>query len=89
MLHHIVDPRNGEPVPDVAGVTVIATAGVDSDVYSTAVFVGGTAVIVRLLETHPGTRVLRIRGAGAQDRRTESFAWKWLEAPAAPRPVRD
>jgi len=89
VLHHIVDPRNGEPVPDVAGVTVIATAGVDSDVYSTAVFVGGTAVIVRLLETHPGTRVLRIRGAGAQDRRTESFAWKWLEAPAAPRPVRD
>ncbi len=37
---HILDPRTGRPVQGVAGVSIVAPTGTESDAMSTAVFVG-------------------------------------------------
>lgn len=49
---HIVDPRTGYPVEEIAGTSVIAKQGITSDIYSTAVFVEGKSMASRFVETH-------------------------------------
>lgn len=55
---HIMDARTGVPVAGVAAVTVVTPRGIDSDVYSTAIFVAGESLARRFVATHRGSRVL-------------------------------
>ena len=50
--HHIVDPRNGEPVDAVASVTVIAPTAILADALGTAAFVLGAREGIALLDRH-------------------------------------
>jgi thiamine biosynthesis lipoprotein len=66
-IGHILDPRSGRPVEGVAGVTVVTARGADSDVFSTAIFAGGDALVAALRSRAPDTRIARVvrdRGAG-------------------------
>ncbi len=81
-LGHIIDPRTGEPAIGCAGVSVMTPLGVDSDVFSTTVFVGGAALAARLAETVPGTGILIVTGDPKSGPRLAEFgAWRWQDAP--------
>lgn len=67
-IGHIVDPRTGRPVSGPSGVTAVTPRGVDSDVFSTAVFVAGADLARRLVETVPGTGFALIAGTPAEPR---------------------
>lgn len=68
---HIVDPRTGQPVDTFASVTILTPKGVNSDIYSTAVFVGGETLARKLTETDPATGILVVReGNGQPDLQT-------------------
>lgn len=76
-VSHIVDPRTGRPVANVASVTVVTPAGVDSDVFSTAIFVGGDNVVETLCSTRQRTSVLRVEldDMGAAVFRKTGWSW--------------
>jgi thiamine biosynthesis lipoprotein len=78
-VHHIVDPRTGYPVPDVAGVTVITPLGIDSDVYSTAVFVAGEATVRKLRASRRRTSVLLVRLSAEGKPEVSRYGWAWEE----------
>lgn len=61
-IGHIIDPRTGHPVKGPAGVTAITTSGRNSDVFSTAVFVGGAPMAQRLCNAVPDTGFVLISG---------------------------
>ena len=61
---HIMDPRTGRPGDFIAGVTAVTPRGVDSDVFSTAVFVGGKPLAERLCKAVPGTAFLIVGAKG-------------------------
>ena len=61
-IGHIIDPRTGRPVTGPAGVTAITPRGVDSDVFSTAVFVRGKPLAEKLCRRHPRTGFVLISG---------------------------
>jgi thiamine biosynthesis lipoprotein len=60
-IQHIVDPRTGQPVASFAGVTIITPRPVNSDVYSTAVFVAGKPLAKKLVAQDPNTGVVLVR----------------------------
>jgi thiamine biosynthesis lipoprotein len=60
-IQHIVDPRTGQPVATFAGVTVITPRPVNSDIYSTAVFVAGEKLARKLTEQDPDTGIVLVR----------------------------
>ena len=62
-IQHIVDPRSGQPVSRFAGVTVITPRPIDSDIYSTAVFVAGEEFARKLAERDPNTGIVLVRGS--------------------------
>jgi len=80
---HIVDPRSGRPVADVAAVTVVTPRGVDSDVFSTAIFVAGDPMIRALKTLHPESRVLRITAPASGPARVQGADWVWHRPPPA------
>jgi len=47
---HIIDPRSGNPVSGMAGVTVISPSATEADAMSTALFVAGPAGSTAMLE---------------------------------------
>jgi thiamine biosynthesis lipoprotein len=55
-IQHIV-----EPVATFAGVTVITPRPVNSDIYSTAVFVAGEKLARKLVEEDPNTGIVLVR----------------------------
>ncbi len=57
-IGHIMDPKNGRPGEFHASVTAVTPRGIDSDVYSTAVFVRGEPLARKLAELYPGTSFL-------------------------------
>lgn len=57
---HILDPRSGQPVEGMAGVTVIASTAMEADALSTALFVLGPEEGRGLLARHPGCAALFI-----------------------------
>jgi len=70
-IQHIVDPRTGQPVSRFAGVTIITPRPVDSDIYSTAVFVAGDALAKKLTTRDPDTGIIIVReGAKGPDMQT-------------------
>jgi len=61
-IGHIVDPRTGRPVSGPSGVTAVTPRGVDSDVFSTAVYVAGPDLARRLVKAVPGTGFALVMG---------------------------
>lgn len=61
-IGHIVEPRTGYPVSGPAGVTAVTPRGVDSDVFSTAVFVAGRGLAESLAKSVPGTGFVLVFG---------------------------
>ena len=57
-IGHIMDPKTGRPGEFHASVTAITPRGVDSDIFSTAVFVRGEPLAHKLADRHPGTSFL-------------------------------
>ncbi|MFA4943575.1 MAG: FAD:protein FMN transferase [Lentisphaeria bacterium] len=76
-IGHIMDPRTGRPAAGRLAVTVITRRGLDSDVYSTAIFVAGPAVAARLRARDPECRLLLCR----PDASPAGFRADWLPAP--------
>ncbi|MBQ4479206.1 MAG: FAD:protein FMN transferase [Victivallales bacterium] len=54
-IGHIMDPRTGNPVMTMEQVTAITTSGVYSDIFSTAVFIGGLPLAECLAGKIPDT----------------------------------
>ncbi|MBU0719588.1 MAG: FAD:protein FMN transferase, partial [Planctomycetes bacterium] len=79
IVHHIIDPRTGYPVPDVASVTVITPAGVDSDVFSTAVFVAGETLVRKLRASRRRTSVLIVKLNHQGKSEVTRYGWVWQE----------
>jgi thiamine biosynthesis lipoprotein len=69
---HIVDPRTGQPVHDVIGVTVVAPAGADAGALATAFCVLTPDESEALAATVPGAEFLIVLADG---RRIESAGW--------------
>ncbi len=66
---HILDPRNGQPVPAWGSVTVVARDALAADALSTALFVLGPVAALRWAEVHPEFGVLVLESqAGHQVR---------------------
>jgi len=63
-LHHIVDPRTGEPVRDVAATWVIAGSAMVADGLATALFFTSPAQ-TRTLAAAFGADWLRVRSDGS------------------------
>ena len=57
-IGHIMDPKTGRPGEFHASVTAVTPRGIDSDVFSTAVFVRGEPLARKLAEKHSGTSFL-------------------------------
>ena len=57
-IGHIMDPQTGRPGEFHASVTAITPRGVDSDIFSTAVFVRGEPLARKLADKHPDTSFL-------------------------------
>ncbi len=60
-IPHIIDPRSGQPVSSFASVTVITPSMTDSDIYSTAAFVGGIPLIEALRKHSPESSVIVVK----------------------------
>jgi len=67
-IGHIIDPRTGRPVSGPSGVTAVTPRGVDSDVFSTAVYVAGADLARRLVSEVPGTGFALVMGTPAEPR---------------------
>ncbi len=50
---HIVDPRTGLPIENRGSVSVVTAGGVESDIFSTAIFVGGEVMAKKLVGKNP------------------------------------
>lgn len=61
---HIIDPRSGQPVADVQGVSVIAPTALASDALSTALFVLGVQKGLSLVKNLPGFEAMIIDQGG-------------------------
>ena len=79
LVHHIVDPRTGQPVRDVASVTVITPCGADSDIFSTAVFVDGPALARTLKDATRRTSILRVELDERGEAHVDSYGWVWQD----------
>ncbi|HOG49543.1 MAG TPA: FAD:protein FMN transferase [Lentisphaeria bacterium] len=64
---HLMDPRTGRPGDFWAGVTVRTPLGLHSDVFSTAVFIGGTNLAQKLAKRYPRTGFLLLRDSPDQE----------------------
>ncbi len=56
-ITHIMDPATGRPVAGRVAVTVVTPRGVDSDIYSTALFVAGAPLAERFCAADPRREV--------------------------------
>jgi thiamine biosynthesis lipoprotein len=62
---HILDPISGQPAQSaVSSATAVTECGTDSDVFSTAVFIGGKAMAERLVQNTPGTAFVILTAPG-------------------------
>ena len=61
---HIIDPRSGQPVEAVRGISVIAPTAMASDALSTALFVLGTQTGLALVKNLPETEVMIVDQGG-------------------------
>ena len=78
-LGHVIDPRNGRPVPAWGSVTVVAADPVTADVLSTALFVMGPEA-AEAWSRDLDVGVLLLSGSGAQQTVFRNAALKSMEA---------
>jgi FAD:protein FMN transferase len=71
--HHIIDPGTGYPARGFISVSVISKSPVDSDAYSTAVFVLGPGKLAGFIKAHPELQIITIDDA------MRISATKWLK----------
>ncbi len=76
-ISHVVDPRTGRPVQTRVGATVVTPRGVDSDMFSTAVLVGGEDVARALTSAVSDTRILITEADDDREPRHIEIAWEW------------
>ncbi len=76
-ITHILDPRTGYPTGNVASVSIVTPRGADSDVFSTAVFVGGQELARKLYERHDSICILYVTLDRTGKPVQESFGWRW------------
>ncbi len=77
VVHHIIDPRTGYPVAGVASVTVITPLGIDSDIFSTAIFVAGDDLIEPFRKIRKRSSVMKV-GLSLQGKSVvETYGWIW------------
>lgn len=76
-VSHILDPRTGQPVQDVAGVTVLAPDAMTADALSTTLSVLGPVDGLRLAESTPGVACLMVMADGRQVRSSRWPASSW------------
>ncbi len=76
-VSHVIDPRTGQPVQKRVGVTVVTPRGVDSDMFSTAVLVGGEEVAHALASTISDTKILITETSGDDESRHIEVGWEW------------
>lgn len=74
---HILDPRTGQTVQEVAGVTVLAPDAMTADALSTTLSVLGPVDGVRLAESTPGVACLMVMADGRQVRSSRWPASPW------------
>ncbi|MBI9084595.1 MAG: FAD:protein FMN transferase [Desulfobacterales bacterium] len=72
LYHHIMNPQNGAPAPELKSVTVLAGNAMDADALSTAVFVAGANAGKALIEALPGTECLLM---GSRGKNSVSSRW--------------
>ena len=60
---HIMDPRTGRPAAGMAGVTVLAPAGIESDALTKPMYLMGPEQGAALLRRHPGCEALWVPDA--------------------------
>jgi thiamine biosynthesis lipoprotein len=65
-ITHIVNPKTGKPVENVASVSVVTAEGVDSDIFSTAIFVGGEEISKKLVKNSPSTQYMIVKAEGKE-----------------------
>jgi thiamine biosynthesis lipoprotein len=63
-VHHILNPRTGQPTSGIASVTIIGPQGFDTDPLSTTVFVLGVEKGLTLINQLPGFDAVIITSAG-------------------------
>lgn len=63
-VHHILNPRTGQPTSGIASVTIIGLQGFDTDPLSTTVFVLGVEQGLTLMNQLPGFDAVIITSAG-------------------------
>lgn len=76
-IHHIVDPLTGWPVPAMASVSVIVPRGLASDVFSTAIFVRGEELALKLIEREPSARILTVSANPGSPEEMEIRRYNW------------
>lgn len=76
-VSHVIDPRTAAPVTERVGVSVVTPRGVDSDMFSTAVLVGGAPVAHKLASTIPETRMLVTKVGEDGEHHHVKVGWQW------------
>jgi FAD:protein FMN transferase len=59
---HIINPKTGYPVKNMAAVTIVAHSALLCDALSTAVFIGGVKSANKIKEKIPGINILIVKG---------------------------
>lgn len=75
-VHHIIDPDTGYPVENIASVTALAETGVQSDAFSTAVFIKGWDFAQQLCIEHNARSFIRMKDKEGEQV-VEALNWKW------------
>ena len=77
LVHHIINPETGYPVPKVSSTTVVADSGVKSDVYSTAIFIKGWDFARDLCFNNRNISVMRVKKNSKGKFRIQALNWHW------------
>lgn len=63
-IGHIVDPKTGQSIQTMSSVTAITTSGAASDIFSTAVFIGGVKLAEEIAARNPETGFVLLEAGG-------------------------
>ena len=85
---HIIDPRTGYPVEDMAAVTIVAPTALECDALSTAVFINGVEFAEKIYNRLFGVNVLIVEGYHDKPETVNVFKlgeiWKDINLKTAP-----